>query len=196
MGADLSQPEKIPRLVEEVRRVLGPVDILINNATISWFMPILEMPDSKIRKTFEVNVFAPLALSRAVAPDMIAAGGGHICNLSSPGARHPDGPPYEALPVTAYGMCKQAVERMTTGLASEWYSHGIRVNCTWPTRLVLTPGAEMWGWGDRVPADQRESPDTICSAILALCGAMGEAPTGRLASSQDLLDDLGLSTAG
>ncbi len=75
-------------------------------------------------------------------------------------------------------MCKQAVERMTTGLASEWYEHDIGVKCTWPKKVVPTPGAEMWGWGDRVSPDQRESPETICSAILLLCGAGGRRRPG------------------
>src|SRR5258708_34759642 len=90
---------------------------------------------------------------------------GWILNLSGRAAIHPSGPPYTARGgSTVYGMCKAALERFTTGLASEVYADGVAVNVLSPSGLVPTPGVVFHRLTDGVPADRLEAPDVMAEA--------------------------------
>jgi NAD(P)-dependent dehydrogenase (short-subunit alcohol dehydrogenase family) len=140
--ADLSSAEDRRRLVETATSELGPIDVLVNNAAVTWFMPVIEFPGRRFDVMFEVQVRAPFELAQLVLPGMRARGRGWILNISSGAARHPQGPPYarRARGGTVYGMCKAAIERFSTGLAAEVHEYGIAVNALSPSRVVATPG--------------------------------------------------------
>merc|ERR1712192_318767 len=67
----------------ETKEEVGPVTILVNNAGIVSGNTILDTPDNKIVKTFEVNVFAHFWTIKAFLPDMIASKSGHVMNIAS-----------------------------------------------------------------------------------------------------------------
>src|SRR5206468_2496667 len=125
VAADLSKAEDRKRIVDTT----GPVDVLVNNAAITYFEPAPGFRESHYRLMFEVQVRAPFELAQAYLPGMKERGRGWILNISSAAAIHPEGPPYEVrgLGGTVYGMCKAALERFTTGLASEVWSDNIAV---------------------------------------------------------------------
>ena len=79
---DVTSAEQVSRVLENIVAE-GGVDILINNAGYGAMGAVVETPDSEIRQQFETNVFAPLQLVRAVAPEMIARGCGTIINIGS-----------------------------------------------------------------------------------------------------------------
>jgi citronellol/citronellal dehydrogenase len=108
--ADLSRQEDRVRLVETVEKELGPVDILVNNAAITYYEPIVEFRESHFRLMFEVQVRAPFELAQKVLPGMRERRRGWILNISSGAARHPAGPPYQTFRSggAVYGMCNAA----------------------------------------------------------------------------------------
>merc|ERR1712180_510799 len=69
--------------VEMTKKEVGPVTILINNAGIVSGSPILDTPDARIIKTFEVNTFAHFWTIKAFLPDMLKHKQGHIVNIAS-----------------------------------------------------------------------------------------------------------------
>jgi short-subunit dehydrogenase len=71
---DLAEPAG---LADEV----GPVDVLVNNAGFGWAGPLAETPD--VERLVAVNLVAPIVLARAFVPGMVAAGRGHVVNVSS-----------------------------------------------------------------------------------------------------------------
>src|SRR5437879_4934487 len=123
VAADLSQQEDRARLVETVERELGPIDILVNNAAVTYFEPVDKFQEAHYRLMFEVQVRAPFELAQLVLPGMRERKRGWILNISSGAAIHPQGPPYARAVSggTTYGMCKAALARFTTGLAAEPY---------------------------------------------------------------------------
>src|SRR5471030_3038937 len=143
--ADLAQAAERERLIEEAAGAYGPIDILVNNAAITYFMRVEAFSEKRFRLMMEVQVLAPFHLSQLVLPSMRARRRGHIVNISSPAGRHPR-PPYGGAPVggTVYGMCKTALERFSTGLAAEVHADGIAVNAVSPG-LVATPGVAVHG---------------------------------------------------
>ena len=190
--ADLAQADDRQRLVSEVVDRLGPVDILVNDAAITYLSPVAEFSEKRWRLMFEVQVRAPFELAQLVLPSMRARGRGAILNISSRSAVHPVGPPFDELHATGgwsvYGMCKAALNRFTTALAAEVYVDGVVVNSLAPWDNVATPGA---GAHDLVDDFVLEGPEWMAEAALALCSGPPEL-TGRIAYSQPLLAELGL----
>lgn len=195
IAADLSRAEDRVRLVSETEEQLGPVDILVNNAAVTFFQPIDGFPPRRRDLMFEVQVYAPMHLAQLVIPGMVERRRGWILNISSGAARHavvPPDPARRAMGGTVYGMCKAALERFTTGLASELYDHNVAVNALSPNRVVPTPGTLHHHLVRPDDTDQVvEPPEVMAEAALALCEGPPTALTGRIAYSQDLLAELG-----
>ncbi|HET9691351.1 MAG TPA: SDR family NAD(P)-dependent oxidoreductase [Acidimicrobiales bacterium] len=197
VAADLARPDDRTRLVEAVVAQLGPIDILVNNAAITWFEPVDGFKEHHYDTMFEVQVKAPFQLSRLVLGHMRAQKAGWICNISSVAGRHPEGPPYRfAGGSTVYGMCKAALERFSTGLASEVYDDGIAVNALSPSGLVVTPGVEHHKLHERVPKEGHEPVELMATAARLLCSGDPRVLTGRVTYARPLLEELGAVPAG
>jgi NAD(P)-dependent dehydrogenase (short-subunit alcohol dehydrogenase family) len=188
IAADLARPDDRARLVEETVKQLGPVDVLVNNAAITYFEPVEAFSPGHYDTMFAVQVRAPFELAQLVVPGMRERGRGWILNISSAAGRHPQGPPYRRgmRGGTVYGMCKAALERFSTGLASEVHRDGIAVNCLAPTGLVGTPGVEHHGLTKGVPEELIESADEFAAAALWLCSGDPAGRTGRIDYSRQL----------
>jgi NAD(P)-dependent dehydrogenase (short-subunit alcohol dehydrogenase family) len=188
--ADMSKQEDRQRLVETTVEQLGPVDILVNNAAVTFWLPVDDFPEKRWRLMFEVQVRAPFELAQLVLPGMRQRKAGWILNISSRAGVHSPGPPYDAIyksGLVVYGMVKAALDRFTTGLAAEVYDDRIAVNSLSPWDNVATPGAAAH---DLVDNFLLEGPELMAEAALALCTADPARLTGRVAYSQPLLAEL------
>jgi citronellol/citronellal dehydrogenase len=194
VAADLAKPEDRRSLIERVTAELGPVDILVNNAAITYFEPAAAFDERHYRLMFEVQVRAPFELAQLVLPGMRERTRGWVLNISSAAAIHPDGPPYErgGFGGTVYGMCKAALERFTTGLAAESYADGIAVNVLSPSGLVRTPGVVHHHLDEYVPKERHEPVEYMAEAAYLLCTGDPAVLTGRVAYAKPLLDELGV----
>jgi NAD(P)-dependent dehydrogenase (short-subunit alcohol dehydrogenase family) len=189
--ADISKSADRHRLVSEVCEAVGPVDILVNNAAVTFFQPADTFPEKRFRLMIEMQVWSALELSQLVIPHMRGSGGGWILNISSRSAVKPVGPPFEAFYTTGgssvYGLCKAALERLSVGMAAELYEDNIAVNALAPWDNVPTPGA---GAHDLVEGFHLEPVEYIAEAALQLCAGDRQRLTGRVAYSQPLLAEL------
>lgn len=190
--ADLARSEDREQLIDDVTNRLGPPDILVNNAAVTWFMPAIEFPDSKWRIMFEVQVRAPFELAQLVIPGMRLRRQGWILNISSGAARHPKPDQARGRGGTVYGMCKAALERFSTGLAAEVYEDNIAVNALSPSSVVATPGVVLHRLIPPGREDIAEPPEVMAEASLVLCSREPKSLTGRIAYSQQLLKELGV----
>lgn len=192
--ADLSDPSAPESIVSEVARLLGPIDILVNNAARGIYLPVEKWTTAAVARVFQVNALSPFALCRLVIPEMKSRRSGAIVNVSSIVADHPIGPPYGLFErksfTTVYGMAKAALDRMSTGLAIESCEHNVRINSISPSGGARTPGAlaasKMF---NRYP-HYAEPLETISEAVLALCEPLEPMITGRVLTSGSLLADL------
>jgi NAD(P)-dependent dehydrogenase (short-subunit alcohol dehydrogenase family) len=198
--ADLRSAADREALVEQAVEALGPVDILVNNAAVTYFRPVAEFTAKQLELMFAVQVYAPLHLAQLVLPSMRERRTGWILNISSRAALHPALPPSRPALGTVYGMCKAALERFTTGLAAEVFADNVAVNVLSPNLVVPTEGTIFHGLV-RPGQANTEPPAVMAEAALALCtGAVagpdgGVGLTGRVAYSQDLLAELRLEVA-
>ncbi len=189
--ADLAQASERERLVEEAEAAFGPIDILINNAAITYFMPVQDFTEKRFKLMMEVQVYAPFHLAQLVLPSMIERKTGHIVNISSPAGIHPAKPYRGGRGGTVYGLCKAALERFSTGLASEVYADNIAVNVVSPG-LVDTPGVAVHGLINEQSKDRVQPIEYIAEAVYQLASGDPKTLTGRVDYAEPLLKELNL----
>ncbi len=134
---DVSQSDQVETFVAGVLERFGRIDVLFNNAGISWGAPSLEMPLERWRSVLEVNATGAFITSQVAGRHMIERRSGKIINVSSiMGLR---GQPPEIITAAGYSASKGALIALTKALAVEWAPHGITVNALapgfFPTRL-------------------------------------------------------------
>lgn len=118
--ANIGEPAEIKELFEEVRQH-QPLEVVIHNAALGTFKPLLEIRPNQLELAFQVNVFALLWLAKEAFP-LMAGRGGKLITLTSTGSDHVI-PNYGIV-----GPSKAALEAMMRYLAVELKPHGINVN--------------------------------------------------------------------
>jgi NAD(P)-dependent dehydrogenase (short-subunit alcohol dehydrogenase family) len=177
--ADLAQAREREMLITKAQATFGPVDILINNAAITYFMPVAEFTEKRFKLMMEVQVYAPFHLSQLVLPSMRARRSGWIVNISSPAGIDPR-PPYApgVRGGTVYGMCKAALERFSTGLASEVFD---------------TPGVAVHGLINERTRDRVQPIEYIAEAVFRLASGDPKTMTGRIDYAEPFLKEFGIT---
>lgn len=194
IAADVSQYEQCERAVAETRDAYGTVDVLVNNAALTYFIPIAQFPVNKWLRSLAVNFNAPFYLSQLVLQDMIPRGSGAIVNISSAAAIGPGRGPYQEAPLrggTLYGAEKAALERFTQGLAAEVYEYGISVTCVSPSLIVPTPGVMHHRLLRDAQDPNAEDPEIMAKSALLLATEPIDKVTGRVTYSQQILKEFG-----
>lgn len=196
LPCDVSEYDNCAQAVAETEKTLGPVDVLVNNAALTYFIPIREFPLGKWHRSFAVNVHAPFYLSQLVLPKMIERRAGAIVNISSGAAIGPGAAPYSEevrrfRGGTLYGAEKAALERFTQGLAAEVYDDGVSVTCVSPSQVVATPGTVHHKLVRGMEDPRAEPAEYMARAALLLATEPLERVSGRVTYSQVVLKEFG-----
>jgi NAD(P)-dependent dehydrogenase (short-subunit alcohol dehydrogenase family) len=198
VAADVSFEADCLELVGAARGAYGPIDILVNNAALTYYIPTAEYPTNRWMRAFAVNVHGPFMLSKAVLPDMIARRTGAIINISSGSAIGPGRGPYADKTVRGgvlYGTCKAALERFTQGLAQEMAQYdGITVAAVSPSRVVPTAGTVYHRLVSGMDDPRGEPASLMARAALLLASEPAEKVNGRVTYSQQILQEYGWIT--
>jgi citronellol/citronellal dehydrogenase len=195
---DVSSEADCEKLVDETKRIYGPCDVLVNNAALTYFIPLKDFPTQRWQKSFQINLHAPFILSKLVLQDMVPRKSGAILNISSGAAIGPGRGPYKPGEYMAgtccYGAEKAAMERMTQGLAAEVFENNISVTCLSPSEVVATPGTVYF---HLVQSQQDGEPiDYMAQAALLLVTEPVNKISGRVTYSQELLKEYGAIKEG
>jgi NAD(P)-dependent dehydrogenase (short-subunit alcohol dehydrogenase family) len=135
VAADLGDLESVAHLAQEA----GDIDVLVNNAGTSAFMPTTGQDVASFEAMFDINVRGTFFLTAALAPKIAARGGGSIVNITTMAAQI--GKPYAA----AYGASKAAVAELTRTWAAEFAADNIRVNAVSPGPTTTEGTTEIMG---------------------------------------------------
>ncbi|MBV1705156.1 MAG: SDR family NAD(P)-dependent oxidoreductase [Hyphomicrobiales bacterium] len=158
LALDVARPASIAAAVAAARKI-GPVGILVNNAGVLSAGNLLDMPQADIDDALAVHVAGPLALVRALAPDMAARGRGRIVNMSSGWGAFAQGLGGPG----PYGFTKAALNALTVALARD-LGPKVKVNAMSPgwvrTRMggagaprTTEQGADTAYWLATLPDD-------------------------------------------
>ena len=137
--ASISSKDALQELVDETKRQLGRIDVLVCNAASNpYYGPMAGISDEQFRKILDNNVIANHWLIQMVAPEMLERGEGSIIIVSSIGG-------LKASPVLgAYNISKAADFQLARNLAAEFGPRQVRVNCIAPG-LIKTDFAARCG---------------------------------------------------
>ncbi len=201
VAANISEPEECQKLVRAARDTYGPVDVLVNNAALTYFIPVKDYARNRWMRSWAVNFHAPFILSQLVLEDMIPRRSGSIVNISSGAAIGPGRGPYATgaelqIGGTCYGAEKAALERFTQGLAAEVYQYCISVSCVSPSQVVPTPGTVHHRLVRGLDDPSGEAPEFMAKAALLLASEPLDKVTGRVTYSQALLKEYGWIAEG
>jgi NAD(P)-dependent dehydrogenase (short-subunit alcohol dehydrogenase family) len=191
---DVSDESECHKLVKAAEDAFGPIDILVNDAALTYYMPIVEFDPKRWMKAFAVNVHGPFMMSRFVLPGMIERRSGAIVNISSGSAIGPGRGPYKEAPRggTMYGATKAALERFTQGLAQEVAQYNIAVSALSPSQVVPTPGTVYHKLVSGMQDPRGEPPILMARAALVLASEPADKVNGRVTYSQQILGEYGL----
>jgi NAD(P)-dependent dehydrogenase (short-subunit alcohol dehydrogenase family) len=128
MLCDVSKPDQVKAAVEKTVEVFGRIDILINNAGVSWGAPPEEMPLDKWQMVIDVNLTGAFLFSQAAAAHMIRQKYGRIVNVASISGLLGS----LSLQTAGYVASKGGLISLTRDLAAAWADHNIRVNAIAP----------------------------------------------------------------
>ena len=149
---DLADAAAVDGLATRAWDALGGIDVLINNAAIPKRRPVTALGPGDVEHVMRVNFFAPMRLTLALLPRMLARGSGLVVNVSSIGGRM--GLAHE----TAYCASKFALCGWSEAMAVDLYGTGVSVKLIEPgpvdTEIWDQPGSEAPLYqGPKVPAD-------------------------------------------
>ncbi len=173
--------EELIAVLADIKKELGTVDILINNAGVSDAYSIFDYSDSHFLEVMKINVDAVFRLSRLCAPMMKEKGAGVIINTSSMVSR------FGQQSGSAYPTSKFAVNGMTQSLARELGTYGIRINAVAPgiigTDMVKALDQGMINsMASTIPLKRIGQPEDIANAMLFLASDMASYVTGAVLS--------------
>ncbi len=126
IAADLSDHERVPAVIAEAEGALGPIDVLVNNAGVQIVGPTQYTDWAAGEQVLRVNVLAPLRMTLAVLPGMIARKRGCIVDVSSMAALAPTPGMF------FYNASKGALAAASEGLRAEIAPHGVHVVTVYP----------------------------------------------------------------
>ena len=151
--ASISSKDALQNLVDETRRQLGRIDVLVCNAASNpYYGPMAGISDDQFRKILDNNVIANHWLIQMVAPEMLERGEGSIVIVSSIGG-------LKASPVLgAYNISKAADFQLARNLAAEFGPSGVRVNCIAPGLVKTDFARALWENPDTLKAVTRSTP--------------------------------------
>ena len=140
---DLSDPAARVALLERAEFELGPIDILINNASIAQAVPFACQTFTQIVQMIETNLVAPLMLTRLIVPKLLQRGRGHVVTIGSLNGKK--GAPFFA----THSATKAALIEWTAALRNELHGTGVSASVVcpglvskagwWATRKQLVP---------------------------------------------------------
>ncbi len=180
LSGDVADPDSIAAAVEEAAQELGGLDIALNNAGIAHQAPAEDLRPDEWRRMIDVNLSGVFYAAQAEARLMLAAGAGSIVNIASMSGSIAN----RGLTQVHYNASKAGVRHLTTSLAAEWATRGVRVNALSPgyTETPMTQRAEVAamraGWEDQTPMNRLVQMSELVGPATFLASDASSACTG------------------
>ena len=176
---DVTQPEQVSGILDQVTAELGGIDVAVCNAGIITVTPMLEMPPEEFQSIQDTNVTGVFLTAQAAAKAMVRQGqGGVIINTASMSG-HIINIPQQ---VGHYCASKAAVIHLTKAMAVELAPHKIRVNSVSPG-YILTELVEPYSeyhalWEPKIPLGRMGQPEELTGLYLYLASEAASYMTG------------------
>jgi gluconate 5-dehydrogenase len=168
--------------ITEIEKNVGTIDILVNNAGIIKRIPILEMSVADYKEVIDVDLVAPLIMSKRVVPNMIKKRSGKIINMCSMMSV------YGRNTVSAYASAKGGLKLLTQNMTCEWAKYNIQINGIGPGYIITSQTGPIRENGHpfndlimtRTPAGRWGEPEDVANAALFLASKASNFVNGHI----------------
>lgn len=179
---DVTDEADVDKGISYIEENVGPVDILVNNAGIIKRIPILDMPIADFKQVLDVDLVAPLIVSKRVVPGMIRKRSGKVINMCSMMSI------YGRNTVSAYSSAKGGLKLLTANMACEWAKYNIQINGIGPGYIATSQTAPIRENGHpfndlvmtRTPAGRWGEPEDVANAALFLASGASDFVNGHI----------------
>jgi gluconate 5-dehydrogenase len=179
---DVTNEDAVDKGISQIEKEVGPVDILVNNAGIIKRIPILEMKISEFEQVLDIDLVAPLIVTKRVAPGMIKRRNGKIINMCSMMSV------YGRVTVSAYAAAKGGLKLLTESMCCEWAKYNVQINAIGPGYIATSQNAAIRENGHpfndvvmcRTPAGRWGEPEDVGHAALFLASKAANFVNGQV----------------
>jgi gluconate 5-dehydrogenase len=179
---DVTNEEQVDQAISTIERDLGPVDILVNNAALIKRVPIVDMDVNDFRNIIDVDLVAPMIVSKRVVPGMMDRRSGKIINMCSMMSV------YGRNTVSAYASAKGGLKLLTASMCCEWAKYNIQVNGIGPGYIATSQTAPIREGNHpfnelvmtRTPAGRWGEPEDVAHAALFLASQASNFVNGQI----------------
>jgi NAD(P)-dependent dehydrogenase (short-subunit alcohol dehydrogenase family) len=189
---DVSDATAVAAAFAAIERRFGRLDVLVNNAGVAVFAPLMETSDADWSRVLAVNLTGPFLCTKAAVPLMRSHGGGAIVNITSiSGLR-------ASTLRSAYGSSKAGLAHLTKQLAVELAEMGIRVNGVAPgpvetAMAKAVHSAEIRAdYHDAIPLNRYGLEEELAEAVFFLCSDRASYITGQILAVDGGFDAAGI----
>ena len=179
---DVTDESDVDKGVSMIEKSAGPVDILVNNAGIIKRIPIIDMAIADFKNIIDVDLVAPLVVSKRVVLKMIEKRSGKIINMCSMMSV------YGRNTVSAYASAKGGLKLLTQNMTCEWAKYNIQINGIGPGYIATSLTAPLREKGhpfndlvmSRTPAGRWGEPEDVANAALFLASKASDFVNGHI----------------
>lgn len=182
LNFNVTNEDAVDKGISKIEKEVGPVDILVNNAGIIKRIPILDMPIADFKQVIDIDLVAPLIVSKRVAPGMIKRRQGKIINMCSMMSV------YGRNNVSAYASAKGGLKLLTANMTCEWAKYNIQINGIGPGYIATAQTAAIREGGHpfndlvmtRTPSGRWGEPEDVGNASLFLASKASDFVNGHV----------------
>jgi len=182
IACHVANEDQCVNLIDQTIAKYGRIDCIINNAgTNPYFGPIEQMPMAAYQKTMDINLNAPMNLSKLAYPHMKAVGGGSVIHISSIEGLH------ATAGFAAYNLSKAGLVMLAQNQAAEWGKDNIRVNVICPGLVKTKLSAALWSdeknlrkFKENIPLKRMAMPDEMAGLAVFLASDASTYMTGSV----------------
>ncbi len=179
---DVTNEQQVDQAISTIEREVGAVDILVNNAALIKRVPIVDMAVSDFREIIDVDLVAPMIVSKRVVPKMMERRSGKIINMCSMMSV------YGRNSVSAYASAKGGLKLLTASMCCEWAKYNIQVNGIGPGYIATSQTAPIREGNHpfnelvmtRTPAGRWGEPEDVAHAALFLASQASNFVNGQI----------------
>jgi gluconate 5-dehydrogenase len=179
---NVADENEVDNGISLIENTVGSIDILVNNAGIIKRIPILDMAIEDFRQVIDVDLVAPLIVSKRVVPEMIEKRCGKIINMCSMMSI------YGRNTVSAYASAKGGLKLLTQSMTCEWAKFNIQINGIGPGYIATSQTAPIREHGHpfndlvmtRTPAGRWGEPEDVANAALFLASKASNFVNGHI----------------